>query len=69
MDTIEKKESIVLMFKVHLPHAQAILQSHSPLQVALTNQLFQSCGRRGEGTSAGRSANFDSFYEIGYRSP
>ena len=54
------------MFKVHLPHGQAMLQSHSPSQVALTNQLFQSWGGS---TSAGRSANFDSFSEIGYRSP
>ena len=49
MNAIEKKdhdqnakESIVFMFKVHFPHAQAIFQSHSPSQVALTNQLFQS---------------------------
>ena len=32
------------MFKVHLLHAQAILQSHSPSQVSLTNQLFHSWG-------------------------
>ena len=56
------------MFQVHLPHAQAILQSHSPSQVALTNQLYLSWGVGG-GVSAGRSANFDSFSEIGYRSP
>ena len=55
------------MFKAHLPSAQAILQSHSPSEVALTNQLFQS--REVGDTSAGRSANFDSFIEIGYRSP
>ena len=55
------------MFKVRLPYAQVILQSHSPSQVTLTNQLFQSWG--GGFTSAGRSANFDSFSEIGYQSP
>ena len=48
------KESIVFMFKVHLPHAQAILQSHSQPQSALTDYNFSNprgCG----GTSAGRS--------------
>ena len=54
------------MFKVHLPHAQTILQSHSPSQVALTNLTFPIGGG---GTSAGRSAKFDSISEIGYRSP
>ena len=49
---------------------QAIVQSHSPSQTALTNfQLFQSYGGGGQGTSAGRLVNFDSFSEIGYRSP
>ena len=43
------KESIVFMFKAHLPHAQEILQSHSPSQVTLTNQLFQSWGWGGVG--------------------
>ena len=61
------KESIVFIFKVHLPYAHAILltiTSHS-------NQLqfFQSSGWGGGGTSAGRSVNFDSFSEVGYRSP
>ena len=31
------KESIVFMFKIHLAHAHAILQSHLPSQVTLTN--------------------------------
>ena len=30
------------MFKVHLSHAQAILQSHSPSQVTLTNFNFSN---------------------------
>ena len=36
------KESIVFMFKVHLPHA--ILQSHLPSQVTLTNFNFSNPG-------------------------
>ena len=36
MNAIEKK--------VHLPNAQAILQSHSPPQVALTNFNFSNPG-------------------------
>ena len=56
------KESTVFMFKVHLPHVHAILQSYLLSQVTLTNP-------GGGGTSAGRLVNFDSFSEIGYRSP
>ena len=41
------KESKVFMFKVHLPNAQAILQSHSPSQVALTNFNFSNSGGGG----------------------
>ena len=37
------------MFKVHLPHAQAIVQSHSPSQTALTNFNFFNSGGRGGG--------------------
>ena len=51
------------MFKVHLPHAQAILQSHSPSQVTLTNFNFSNP------TSAGRPGIFDAISEIGYQSP
>ena len=49
------KESIVFMLNVHIPHAQAILQSHSPPQVALTDFNFFNPGEvGGGGTSAGR---------------
>ena len=46
---------------------QAIVQSHSPSQVALTNFNFSNPG--GGGTPAGRLVNFDSFSEVGYQSP
>ena len=46
---------------------QEIVQSHSPSQTPLANfQLFQFWVG---GTPAGRLVNFDSFSEIGYRSP
>ena len=38
------KESIVFMFEVHLPHAQPIVQSHSPSQVNLTHFNFSNPG-------------------------
>ena len=41
------KESIVFMFKVHLPHGQAIVQSHSPSQTPLTNFNFFNSGGGG----------------------
>ena len=46
------------MLKVHLPHTQ----------VTLTNFNISNPGGGRGGTSAGRSANFDSISEIGYRS-
>ena len=55
------KESIVFMFKVHLPLAHAI-------SLTITSHSNQSLGV-GWGTSAGRLVNFDYFSEIGYRSP
>ena len=63
------KECIVFMFKVHLPHAQAIVQSHSPSQAALTNFNFSNSEGGGVHLPAGRLVSFDSFSEIGYRSP
>ena len=50
---------------------QAIVQSHSPSQAPLTNQLFQFWGGGGGGVHlpAGRLVNFDTFSKIGYRSP
>ena len=47
---------------------QAIVQSHSPSQAALTNFNFSNPGA-GVHLPAGRLVNFDSFSEIGYRSP
>ena len=38
-------QSVVFMFKVHLPHAQAILQCHLPSEVTLTNFNFPNPGR------------------------
>ena len=44
---------------------EAIVQSHSPSQAALTNFNFSNAGGRVH-LPAGRLGNFDSFSEIGY---
>ena len=66
------KESIVFMFKVHLPYAQAT--GNCAISLTITNcsnfNFFNpgGGGGGGQGTSAGRLVNFDSFSEISYRS-